>query len=197
MYTIFKNDCVFYLTDNMDFSIKSNFIPWDKFDLHDCLFKCNSSVALTYYLHHSDLEFLWTDFKKQFKIIEAAGGIVFNDNNGILFIYRLEKWDLPKGKIEKGETTQEAALREVQEECGISKVKIDKFIGKTYHIYNYKNKEILKISHWFKMCSEENKLIPQLEEYITKVEWKNKKNAQKAMQNTYPNIKLLIESMII
>jgi len=196
MYTIFKNDCVFYLTDNKDFSIKPNFFYWNKFRFQDNLIKCDSSVALTFYLYHSDIEFLWQEFKNKFKIIEAAGGVVFNKNNEILFIYRLDKWDLPKGKVEKGETIPETAIREVQEECGIRKVNIDYFICKTYHIYTYKDKNILKVSHWYKMYSDENKLIPQLEEDITKVVWKNKDGVQKAMKNTYLNIKLLIERMI-
>ena len=158
--------------------------------------KCDSSVALTFYLYHSDLDFLWKEFKKKFKVIEAAGGVVFNSNDDLLFIFRLDKWDLPKGKVEKGESIQETAIREVQEECGIKIVDIDHFIGKTYHIYKHKEKEILKISHWFKMYNDENSLVPQLEEGVTKVEWKNQKSTKKAMQNTYPNIKLLIESII-
>jgi 8-oxo-dGTP pyrophosphatase MutT (NUDIX family) len=196
MYTIFKNDCVFYITDNKEFSIKPNFFYWDKFHFQDNLIICDSSVALTFYLYHSDIEFLWKEFKNKFKIIDAAGGVVFNKNNEILFIYRLDKWDLPKGKVEKGETIPETAIREVQEECGINKVIIDNFIGKTYHIYTYKEKEILKISYWYKMYSNENELIPQLEEDITKVVWKNRREVQKAMKNTYANIRLLFESMI-
>lgn len=196
MYTIFKNDCVFYLTDNKDLSIRSNFIPWEKFDLREYLDNCNSGTTSTFYLYHADLEFIWNEFKKEFKIMEAAGGVVTNKKKEILFIYRLEKWDLPKGKIERGESPKEAAIREVQEECGINKVEIKKFIKKTYHIYTYKEKEILKISHWFKMFSEEMQFTPQLEEDITKVEWKDQKNIKQAILNTYPNIKLLIESMI-
>jgi 8-oxo-dGTP pyrophosphatase MutT (NUDIX family) len=197
MYTIFKNDCVFYITDNKEFSIKPNFFYWDKFHFQDNLIKCDSSVALTFYLYHSDIEFLWQEFKNKFKVIEAAGGVVFNKNNEILFIYRLDKWDLPKGKVEKGESIQETAIREVQEECGINKVIIDSFIGKTYHIYTYKEKEILKISYWYKMYSNENELIPQLEEDITKVVWKNSDQISNVLKNTYPNIELLLKKVIL
>ena len=196
MYTIFKNDCVFYLTDNKEFSIKPNFYYWDNFSFQDNLIQCDSSVALTFYLYHSDIEFLWQEFKNKFKIIKAAGGVVYNKNNEMLFIYRLDKWDLPKGKVEKGESIPETAIREVQEECGLTNISLEELIGKTYHIYTYKKNEILKISYWYKMYSDENELIPQLEEDITKVEWKSEVGIKKAMQNTYANIKLLIESII-
>ena len=196
MYTIFKNDCVFYLTDNKDFSLNSHFISWDSFDLTENLNKCDSSNPLTFYLYHSDLEFLWKEFKKKFKIIEAAGGVVLNHKKEILFIYRLDKWDLPKGKVEKGESLQETAVREVQEECGISDLTLKNFISTTYHIYEEKGKQILKVSHWYAMHSETEEFIPQLEEDITKVEWKDSKGIKKAIENTYPNIKLLIKSVI-
>ena len=196
MYTIFKNDCVFYLTDNKDFSLNSHFISWDSFDLTENLNKCDSSNPLTFYLYHSDLEFLWKEFKKKFKIIEAAGGVVLNHKKEILFIYRLDKWDLPKGKVEKGESLQETAIREVQEECGISELTLKNFISTTYHIYEEKGKQILKVSHWYAMHSETEEFIPQLEEDITKVEWKDSKGIKKAIENTYPNIKLLIKSVI-
>ena len=193
MYTIFKNECTIILTDSLKNKDDFNFYDWIDFDLNSLLQKIDASNSLTLYLYHIDIKFLWNEFKKKFKIIEAAGGVVLNNKKEILFIYRLDKWDLPKGKVEKGESIQETAIREVQEECGITKVKLEDFICKTYHIYRYDDKEILKISHWFKMFSNETDLIPQLEEDITKVAWKNIDEIKTALKNTYPNIALLLK----
>ena len=197
MYTIFKNDCVFYLTDNKDYSSKSGFFKWEEFDLPKHLRSCDAEQSDTFYLYHYDIEFLWKDFQKNFKKIEAAGGVVFSSEGKILFIYRNEKWDLPKGKVEKDESVQEAAVREVKEECGIKyDLRSGDYIGKTYHIYEHKGKEILKISHWFRMFSNARDLTPQIEEDITEVVWKDKKEIHRALQNTYPNIALLIKGLI-
>ena len=196
MYTIFKNDCIFYLTDDKDFSSKSQFFRWEEFDLTEQLKTCNAGNFRTFYLYHRDIEFLWEKFQEKFTIIEAAGGVVISSEGKILFIYRNEKWDLPKGKVEKGESVQEAALREVKEECGIKDdLSLGEYLGKTYHIYEHKKKEILKISHWFKMYSDEKELTPQFEEDITRVVWKDSKDIQQALKNTYPNIVLLIEGL--
>ncbi len=196
MYTIFKNECTIILTDSIINKENYTFYYWEKFDLKKYLQQCDTSNSSTICLYHTDIKFLWKQFKKHFKIIEAAGGVVFNKNNEILFIYRLDKWDLPKGKVEKGESIQETAIREVQEECGLNKVNIENFICKTFHIYTFKEKEILKISHWYTMSSDEKELIPQLEEDITKVEWKNKEQISYALKNTYPNIKLLLKKVV-
>ncbi len=196
MYTIFKSDCIFYLTDDKDFSSEPGFFLWEEFDLSRQLKLCNEEQFHSFYLYHHDLGFLWKDFQNRFKIIEAAGGVVFSPEKRILFIYRNEKWDLPKGKIEKNESVQEAAIREVKEECGIENdLRLGDYISKTYHIYEYKGKEILKISHWFKMYSETKDLVPQTEEDITEVAWKDQKGIEEALQNTYPNIALLIKGL--
>ncbi|MCD6543759.1 MAG: NUDIX domain-containing protein [Flavobacteriaceae bacterium] len=196
MYTIFKNECTIILTDSLKFKDDFDFFYWKNFDVNIFLQECITSNPSTVYLYHSDLEFLWKQFQKKFKIIEAAGGVVFNKKKELLFIFRNGKWDLPKGKVEKGESIQESALREVQEECGIVDLNLKEFIMETYHIYDEKNNQILKKSHWFKMKSDENSLIPQLEEGITKAEWKDNIEIQNALSNTYPNIKLLIKSVI-
>ena len=196
MYTIFKNECTIILTDSLKNKDDFNFYDWIDFDLNSLLQKIDASNSLTIYLYHTDIKFLWNEFKKKFKIIEAAGGVVLNNKKEILFIYRLDKWDLPKGKVEKGEEIRETAIREVQEECGIVNLDLKEFLMKTYHIYDEKEDQILKISHWFKMKSNEKYFIPQLEEDITKVEWKDNNEVQNALKNTYPNIKLLIKSLI-
>ena len=87
-------------------------------------------------LIHSNLEELKKVFFKQFDTIEAAGGIVQNDQHQILFIFRLNKWDLPKGKVEKGENYEQAAIREVEEETGVSNLHLKNKISCTYHTYS-------------------------------------------------------------
>jgi len=195
MYTIFKNDCSIFLTDNPKNKGENNFYSWVNIDKKKLFSKIENDKICNLILYHSDLNFMWNDFLKQFKVVEAAGGVVMNSSKEILFIFRNGKWDLPKGKIEKGETIQETAIREVREECGISNINLGDFFTTTYHIYTEKDQEILKISHWYKMTCNSNRFIPQIEEGITEVVWKNKKKIDIALQNTYPNIKLLIQDL--
>jgi 8-oxo-dGTP pyrophosphatase MutT (NUDIX family) len=122
-------------------------------------------------------------------LIEAAGGLVKNEKKNILFIYRNDKWDLPKGKIEKGETVKEAAVREVEEECSIIINKLGEKICKTYHAYISREEVVLKKTHWFKMkCKGQNKLKPQREEGITDVRWFKKNDIDDILKNTFPSI---------
>lgn len=129
-------------------------------------------------------------------LIEAAGGIVKNENGEYLFIHRLEKWDLPKGKIEKGEKVKEAAVREVEEECGIEVSKLGRKLCKTYHAYISREEVVLKKTHWFKMrCVGQNKLKPQKEEGITDARWFKKENIGVIVENTFPSIMDVLEKM--
>jgi len=142
---------------------------------------------------HSDLEKLKETFFKNFKVIEAAGGIVQNEKKDLLFIHRLGKWDLPKGKIEKGEKEEECAVREVTEETGVTGIQLKKKIGETYHVYDEFGKHFLKISHWYHMtCSSRQALIPQTEEHITEIKWVKTIDIREPMQNTYPSIKHIL-----
>ena len=140
---------------------------------------------------------MFEKIKQFFKHIEAAGGLI-RQNNCYLFIYRLGKWDLPKGKIDKGENPQQAAIRECEEECAISGLTIENELPNTYHIYPYKGQYALKTTYWFLMSSTYNGLLqPQTEENIEKVEWldKNAINNQ-VIKNTYPSVLDLISICI-
>ncbi len=122
-------------------------------------------------------------------LIEAAGGIVKNEHGEYLFIYRNDKWDLPKGKIEKDEKVKAAAVREVEEECGIEVSQLGKKICKTYHAYISREEVVLKKTHWFKMKSvNQDKLVPQTDEGITDVRWFKKKKIDTIIENTFPSI---------
>lgn len=135
----------------------------------------------------------WERFKSAFTLIEAAGGYVVNEVNEVLCILRLGKWDLPKGKLEENEAIAECAMREVEEECGIENLKITSPVFHTYHTYALKGQAILKRTHWFQMKTHEQELTPQLEEDITEVIWADADQLKTIQDNTYPNIKLVIE----
>lgn len=142
-----------------------------------------------------NIDEIWSEFQKLFRIIEAAGGLVNNPHRDILFIQRLGKWDLPKGKMEKGESREESAVREIEEETGLKDVQLVRFINTTYHIYVERNGEkILKCTHWFEMNFDgEDTSKPQTEEGITEVAWKNASQIEnEVFPNTFKNIKLII-----
>jgi len=137
-----------------------------------------------------DTQEYFKTFSKFFKFIIAAGGTVFNEKNELLVIYRLQKWDLPKGKLEKGEDIPTCAVREVEEECNVDDLTIIKELKSTYHCYFHKNKWSLKRTYWFEMkTGYKGKLIPQTEEGIEKVEWLPKSDWGIIEENTYNSIK--------
>ncbi len=145
------------------------------------------------YFFNENLQYLFNYFSAMFHIIEAAGGLVKNKKGEGLFIFRNDKWDLPKGKIESNESIKAAAIREVKEECGISEVTIIKELHPTFHVYFLKEKAILKCTYWFEMhCNESSALIPQTEEGITEVKWVAYNNLKQIYNNTYESIKEVI-----
>ena len=135
----------------------------------------------------------WESFCAGYKPIAAAGGLVYNDEDQLLMIFRDGKWDLPKGKLEVGESIERCAIREVEEECGISGLIITQQLQETYHTYEINGNRILKCTYWFIMRSSfKGNLVPQTKEGITKVEWVNEKDILKRLENTYGNIKELL-----
>lgn len=135
-------------------------------------------------------------FRKPFKYIYAAGGLI-EKNDQYLFIYRLKKWDLPKGKLDMGEGPEEAAIRECEEECGITQLTITKALEPTYHIYDHKGSYALKKTYWYTMTTKhEGILVPQLEENIENVVWFTKEQIkEQVLSNTYPAIKAVISHL--
>ena len=125
--------------------------------------------------------------------IKAAGGLVVNDIGQVLMIKRRGRWDLPKGKVEEGEFMRLSALREVKEETGIEKVKIQSTIKPTFHLYTIEDKLVLKTTYWYLMNAVgSNALTPQAEEDIEIAEWVSPADLKPYLENTYPNIKLIL-----
>tara|TARA_B110000259_G_scaffold47625_1_gene55497 strand:- start:1487 stop:2083 length:597 start_codon:yes stop_codon:yes gene_type:complete len=149
------------------------------------------------YLYHPKEEKLEKHFLKHFPVVEAAGGLVEHTDGRYLFIYRNDKWDLPKGKIEKNEVIIDAAIREVTEETGVGDLMVTKPLNTTYHVFNSKGKFKLKKTYWFLMKSNYNApLVPQEEENIQAAVWRPRADFPLLMENAYENIKILLEEII-
>ncbi|MFN0031824.1 MAG: NUDIX hydrolase [Flavobacteriales bacterium] len=137
----------------------------------------------------------WSAFIEQFELVQAAGGLVLNDEKKMLFIYRLEKWDLPKGKVEDDEEIEEGALREVEEECSIDELKLLKLICTTWHTYMQKGEPILKATAWYLMQYHGTKKpTPQTIEGITETRWLAMDELDMVRANTYPSVLDVVET---
>ncbi len=136
---------------------------------------------------------LLKNFLKLLPNVVAGGGKVYNEKGEVLFIYRNDKWDLPKGGAERRETIDQTAIREVEEETGVTGLSITKPLEMTYHIFKRNGRHKIKVTYWFEMKTKFlGELVPQEKEGITKVEWLTKEQIDVAMNNSYANIKLLV-----
>lgn len=132
-------------------------------------------------------------FSQNKLIIEAAGGLIINQKNELLMIYRKGYWDLPKGKLDPGETMEECAIREVKEETGLLNIQLIKSLHTTYHTYPIQEKIALKPSHWFLMeFNGTEKPVPQTEEDITEIRWVNKSEAKQLLPLMYASIREMV-----
>lgn len=133
---------------------------------------------------------------KHFTLIQAAGGLIENEKKEILMIFRRGKWDLPKGKLDEGETLEACAVREVKEETGLTNVQLKKCIATTFHTYTEFGRHILKESHWYRMkAASSEPLKPQTEEDIQHIEWVKPAALNEKLKNTFPSIKDVMESV--
>jgi len=136
----------------------------------------------------SDYDKVVLDIKQDYTIIKAAGGLVLKEGE-VLMISRLKKWDLPKGKLNKGEKPKDGAVREVEEECNVKVVAARK-ICHTWHTYKQNGQRILKKTYWYKMyCTDDSMMTPQIEENIEEIRWMNETELKAAFYNTYPSIR--------
>lgn len=143
---------------------------------------------------HDDINQLKRAFWRKFMLIQAAGGLVQNEDKAVLMMFRREKWDLPKGKMDPGETPAQSALREVQEETGLAEVTLGEPLVTTYHTYDDAGHHILKETFWFNMIAPKAQtLTPQLEEQITELVWADKKALNEYLKNTFPSVKEVLQ----
>ena len=195
MYKVFINKLSIILTSKNKHLNEKNTFLLVSISLDEILKKVRKHKKI--FLYHPKESDLLKVFKSKIKLIFASGGIVSNENNQILFIYRKGKWDLPKGKAEKGETIRETAIREVMEETGVELLKIEKFFSNTFHIVRNKRKYFLKETSWFLMSSNfKGKLKPQVMEGIKSVKWKNIEDVKKLKKKTYNNISIILSDFL-
>lgn len=156
-----------------------------------------NAAFVTYFILIKNPKDYFSLIKKRIKIIKASGGLVKNGNGDYLFIHRLGKWDLPKGKVDPGESMRKAAVREVEEECGIKVDYLGQKITTTYHVYLMKGELVLKKTNWYEMgINKAPKLKPQLEEDITKALWMEKGKFSTVKKNTYPLIADILDTVL-
>ncbi len=136
----------------------------------------------------TDLDRIWSDFQKIYEPISAAGGAVFNPEGKVLLIHRRGSWDLPKGKMDPGETPEQTAVREVQEETGLNNITLGPHLLDTWHTYEHKGKRVLKTTHWYKMQTTDHQLVPQAEEDIEQAVWDDLDAFLAAPKEVYGNI---------
>ncbi len=164
-----------------------------------------SLLQATYSLENTPARavIVWTDKVDEaftlcqsfFTPVQTGGGLIKNEKNEYLFIFRRKKWDLPKGKLDEGETIEQCALREVTEETGLQNVKLSSFITHTWHSYSERGKRILKQGSWYNMsASSTEKLTPQSEEDIEEITWLPKAEWAFVLQNTFASIKDVLQS---
>ena len=194
---IYFNEKPLFLCDNIDEIIEpyvhhDDAVFIDELDTHTVkamIHEMESAKIHAGVFFHARLEELKKAFFKKFTLVQAAGGLVKNENDETLLIFRRGKWDLPKGKLDKGESLEECALREVEEETGLKKLNLLGPLLITYHTYHEGTKFILKESHWYTMKTKsDQQLIPQTDEDIHEIKWVKNEELKQYMKNAFPSI---------
>lgn len=194
MYKVFVNDKPLFLTNTVEKETDFRMFLLESVDIEQLIVNMFNNKVKKAFLYHPDEKETLKKLKEKIPVAKAGGGLVYNKKGEVLFIFRNGKWDLPKGGIEKHEEIEDTAMREVEEETGVSGLKITNKLQKTYHIFKRNGTYRLKITHWFEMkTSFDGKVQGQLEEGIEKVAWLNPEQIKEALTNSYDNIKLLFE----
>jgi 8-oxo-dGTP pyrophosphatase MutT (NUDIX family) len=207
MYKVFFNDSTIQIGSNLNKSLNNNTIHIAEPEGYEFVNQLVSeiegtAVPLNYLITSRDEMTIWKQFRKRFNELPAAGGLVRNTEGSFLFIRRFGVWDLPKGKIEKKETPEMAAIREVEEECGISGLQLIRPLDSTWHIYRspwLKTPEnlVLKETKWFFMNYAGNEIpVPELDEDIEEVRWFKPSEVEWVMQHTYSSLADLIRKSL-
>ncbi|WP_411768596.1 NUDIX hydrolase [Winogradskyella sp. A3E31] len=193
MHTIYVGDKPIYLTTEVKKETNFKVFLLKSVKLGKVIKMLNKTDLECVYLVDDNPKKLLKRFLKKLPNVIAGGGKVYNEKGEILFIYRNDKWDLPKGKTEKKESIEETSIREVEEETGVKGLQIIKPLPTTYHIFKRNGRHKIKVTYWFEMSTTyEGTLNPEEDEGITKVEWLDEKKIEKAMENSYANIQVLV-----
>ena len=194
MYKVFFNQKPLILTNEIqDFSDDEPLLFIKYTSVAQIIKALKSSKNRKVFLYHKDIDKLWKSFRKKFPVVEAAGGLVQRTDNKLLFIFRNNKWDLPKGGVEKKELIIEAAQREVTEETGVSDLIVQKELSETFHIFKKGKRFRLKKTYWFKMStSYMGKTEPQTEEGIHKTKWVSKEKIDEILNDAFENIRIIV-----
>lgn len=194
---IYVREKAIYLTDEPIVKGANNCFALKEISLKEILRLLKRRDVQVLFLHHHKADKLLSNFRKKVKTVVAGGGRVSNIKGEVLFIYRNKKWDLPKGRIERNETIEEGALREVKEETGVKKLKLQGEIGPTYHLFKGNGETKLKITYWFEMSTTyTGSLSPEKAEGITKAVWLGEEQMKKASAKSYANIASLLKQKI-
>lgn len=202
IYKVFNNNkCLFFTNDYKNINIRTGDVFFEftnYFDFEKIIQKFESiDFKYDIFLLAENIIEIFDFYKKKHNVLFAAGGIVRNQKQEILSIFRFNKWDLPKGHVELNEKYEDAALREVIEETGVKNLVLNKFIDITYHIYFIENVKYLKITYWYSMnCNNSEILIPQISEGITDVKWFNIKDLNIILNNSYSSINEIIKNYL-
>lgn len=191
MYRIYINEIKLFITEIVPDTLKiDQFIEPEDFNWTAVYSKIQAShAAENWIIRTNQPDIVFKQLTAGLVPIEAAGGLVSNADGAYLFIHRRGKWDLPKGKIDAGESPEIAALREVHEECGVAIDELGSLVSETYHSYQMAGQLILKKTYWYEMSVDGVPVLsPQLEEDITAAVWLKKSELDQVKSNTYPLI---------
>jgi len=193
MYKVFVNERPLILTDKIVTEGDGEYFMMNGDQVLAAVKALRKKKLPKAYVYHPNREEILNKFTEYVPRVVAAGGVVTNES-GKLFIYRNEKWDLPKGVCKKKESLMECAIREVEEETGVQNLTIENFLRTTYHIFKRKGKLRLKEVHWYAMKTDyDGELVGEETEGIEKVKWKGPKKIRLALENSYINIRILFE----
>jgi 8-oxo-dGTP pyrophosphatase MutT (NUDIX family) len=194
MQKIYFNAIPLLLSDSENISSEGiRLASWDKEVITNAIEDLEASGKQELQIVHPDLEMVIEAIKNQFTVIQAAGGLTLSDENEVLLIFRRGKWDLPKGKLDEGESLEVCAVREVEEETGLQGVELGEFLQETYHTYKENDQDILKETHWYLMKSSKQDLHPQTEEDIQECKWVPLTEVTTYYNNMQPSVKDVIE----
>lgn len=196
MYKVFVNDKPLFLTNQIVKETDFRLFLLESVDIKQLVVKYFQNKIQKAYLYHPDEKVILKKLKSKIPVQKAGGGLVYNSKGEILFIFRNGKWDLPKGGIEKNEKIKQTAVREVEEETGVTGLEVVEKLPKTYHVFKRNGRYKLKITHWYRMKTNFDGIpVGQAEEGIEKVAWLNTEQIKEAMNNSYENIKLLFPDL--